>query len=558
MNDPRMENLRRAAGITRQQSQAIMNQLNSMNDEEVNLLLSENEELRDFISVDADKDNSGIVVNYTNQPQNGNTNQITFQAPWEGNLSVGGAMSPQTMNLFQSNGLFGNIWNWGQMDKRVQVYNQHPGMRLYNINPYYFLDENDLMDYYTALEQQREKDENLKYVFCRLGAREDGSKEALEWAEQFKFKPADDIVKEQYEARQRAEEERRKELYGEDGTRTVYGVYDANGYRLQRACAFKVVNLATGEVVKEVKYRKDENGQSYEIHSMTEDRKLAYEIQQLHNAFYQDARFKEVFRRLFNQDYFGNIAKWEGWKQAGLTKAQMYTLYEDERVDWKKHEKLINRALMAASYSREKFNDILRKCCHCELDYANKSSFFSLSYDFERDLHYKRLTSTPEEMQNDPMVHSKLQQEYEIKRKLFMDKVNSGNLGCNMMMDANYHPTFPKPNIEQLTLEDFNKPENQVMYTQIVTPEIATPNMFIPDNKSNDKPLSREEILAMNGVKLDANGQVIPQQRTIGYMTVDDDTGQIISQQEFDVEVGHQGNSANNDMTDEELINAGF
>ena len=229
MNDPRMENLRRAAGVTRQQSQAIMNQLNSMNDEEVNLLLSENEELRDFISVDADKDNSGIVVNYANQPQNGNTNQITFQAPWEGNLSTGGAMSSQTMNLFQSNGLFGNIWNWGQMDKRVQAYNQHPGMRLYNINPYYFLDENDLMDYYTALEQQREKDENLKYVFCRLGAREDGSKEALEWAEQFKFKPADDIVKEQYEARQKAEEERRKELYGEDGTRTVYGVYLSKG-----------------------------------------------------------------------------------------------------------------------------------------------------------------------------------------------------------------------------------------------------------------------------------------------------------------------------------------
>jgi hypothetical protein len=41
-------------------------------------------------------------------------------------------------------------------------------------------------------------------------------------------------------------------------------------------------------------------------------------------------------------------------------------------------------------------------------------------------------------------------------------------------------------------------------------------------------------------------------------MTVDDDTGQIISQQEFDVATGHQGNSANNDMTDEELINAGF
>lgn len=556
-NDPRMENLRRASAVTRQQSQAIMNQLNSMNDEEVNMLLSENEELRDFISVDADKDNSGIVVNYANQLQNGNTNQITFQAPWEGNLATGGGMSPQTLNLFQTSGLLGNFWNFGQNDKRVQVYNQHPGMRLYNLNPYQFLDENDLMDYYMMLESQREKQENLNYVFCRFGARADGSQEALDWAEQFKFKPADDIVREQAEARRKAEEERRKELYGEDGTRTVYNVYDANGYRLQRSFNFKVVNTETGEVVKEVKCRKDENGQSYDIHTISEDRKLAYEIQQLHNAFYQDARFKQVFARLFNQDYFGNIAKWEGWKQAGLTSAQMYTLYEDERVDWKKHAKLIDRALMKASYSREKFSDILKKCVHTELDFANKSNFFGLSYDFERDLHYKKLTSTPEEMQNDPMVHSKLQQEYEIKRRLFMEKVNSGQLGCNMMMDANYHPTFPKPNIDSLTIEDFSKPENQVMYTQIVTPQIATPNMFIPSNPEN-KPLSKEEILAMNGVKMDENGQVIPQQRTMGFMTVDDDTGQVIAQQEFDVATGNQGAVASNDMTDEQLMDVGF
>lgn len=130
-NDPRMQNLRRAAGVTRQQSQAIMNQLNFMNDEEVNMLLSQDEELRDFISVDADKDNHGIVVNYANQPQNGNTNQITFKAPWEGNLSsVGrGAMSTQTMNLFQQNGFFGNVWNQN-IDRRVMMYNQHPGMSL--------------------------------------------------------------------------------------------------------------------------------------------------------------------------------------------------------------------------------------------------------------------------------------------------------------------------------------------------------------------------------------------------------------------------------------------
>lgn len=559
-NDPRMQNLRRAAGVTKQQSQAIMNQLNSMNDEEVNMLLSQDEELRDFISVDADKDNRGIVVNYANQPQNGNTNQITFKAPWEGNLSsVGrGAMSPQTMNLFQQNGFFGNVWNQN-IDRRVMMYNQHPGMRLYNINPYAFLDERDLEDYYNMLEQQREKEEGLTYMFFNLGIKSGiATKEDAEWIEQFKFKSADDIVKEQAEARQRAEEERRKELYGDDGTKTVYDVYDANGYRLQRSISFKVVCLETGEVVNEFKCRKDENGQSYEIHTMAEDNKRNYEIQQLHNAMRQQERFNQTFARLFNQDYFGNIAKWEGWKAEGLTDAEMYTRYEDERVDWKKHEKLINRALITASYSREKFNDILKKCCHCELDYANKSNFFSLSYDFERDLHYKRLISTPEEMQNDPAVHQKLQQEYEVKRRVFMEKVNSGNLGCNMMMDINYHPTFPKPDIQSLTLEDFDKPENQVMYTKIVTPQISTPNMFIPDNKSNPASLSKEEILAMNGVKLDANGQVIPQQRTVGFMTVDDETGEVISQQEFDVAVDTQCKAADDSMTDEELMAIGF
>ena len=549
MNDPRMVNLRRAAGVTRQQSEAIMQQLNAMDDNELNALLSEDEELRDFISVDADNGGGGIVVNYSNQPQN-QQSQISFNPPWEGNLSVGGGMTPQTANLFR-NSLLGNYWGMNQADKRIQMYNKHPGMKLYNINPYQFYDDIQLEDFYFALEKDREKEESLKYVFLRFGARIDGSQEALDWAEQFKFKPADDIVREQAEQRRKFEEERRKELYGDDGSKTVYDVYDNNGYRLQRALPFEIVDISTGKVEKKVTYRKDENGQSYEIYSVTDDRKRAYEIQQIQIAFYQDMRFKQTFAALFNQNYFGNIEKWERWKESGLTQAQMYELYENERVDWAKHAKLVERALMTASYSREKFNDVLKKCCHCELDFANKSDFFSLSYDFERDLHYKSLISSPEEMQNDPLVHSKLQQEYEIKRRLFMEKVNSGDLGCNMMIDANARPSFPKPNIDSLTLEDFEKPENQVMYTQITNPEISTPNLFIP------KP-NKQQILEMNGVKLDKNGQVIPQSRTIGYMTVDDDTGQVISQEEFDVAVGNQGNVASNDMTDSQLEEAGF
>jgi hypothetical protein len=89
------------------------------------------------------------------------------------------------------------------------------------------------------------------------------------------------------------------------------------------------------------------------------------------------------------------------------------------------------------------------------------------------------------------------------------------------------------------------------MYTQLVTPEIATQNKFIPDNKS--KQLSEEEILAMKGVKFDANGNIIPQSRTYGVMTIDDDTGQVISKQEWDMTEDTTCRQASNDMSDEEL-----
>lgn len=554
MNDPRIANLRRAAGITRQQGNAIMSQLDQMTDEQVNSMLDQNDDLRDFISIGADGNNGGYVVNYAEQPQNKKEETISFQAPWEGNLSSVQNGGPQIMGgFYQQNNLFGNFW-MQQSDPRVQEYNKHPGMRLYNINPYAFYDAQMLLDFYNHLEEERANQENLTYMFASLGARlNDNSQELVDYAEQFKFKPADQIVQEQIEARQKAEEEKRKELYHEDGSpKTVYDVYDSNGYRFQKVSGFTFECITTGEVLIDYKPRKDENGQSYEIHTLTEDRQKAYKEQQIRMAAAYAARFDEMFARLFNADYFGNIAKWESWHREGLSDSEIAKRYEDERVDWKKHEAIINRALMSASYSREKFHDILAKCCHCDLDYANKSDFFSLSYDFERDLHYKSLISTPEEMENDPLVHTKLQQEYEIKRKMFMDKVNSGNLGCDMMMDAHYHPTFPKPNIDSLTLEDFNKPENHVMYTQIVTPHLATPNLFIPDNTQSQQP-SREE-LARLGVNLDENGQPIPSERTVGFMTVDDDTGEVLSQQEFKVPIdGQQCASASDDMTDDEL-----
>lgn len=540
-DDPRMKGLVDTAAATRAEQEAMVRELAKYSDEELNLMLDEDESLREFMSIDADRDNGGVFINYANQPQN-QQQTISFQPSW-----ISGCQQQQQVPQFYN----GFAMNWGQQDKRVQMYNKHPGMRLYNLNPYQFYDDIQLEDYYNYLENQRAMKENMDFVLARIQYKISGDQKDLEWAEQFKFKAADDIVKERIEAQRAYEEKRRIELYGEDGTKTVYGVYDANGYRFERSVSFKVRDRESGEIVLEVNRKKDENGHSYEIHSIADDRKEAYRRQVMQQDAIRYQQFNRVFASLFNDAYFGNIAKWRKWDEMGLDWGQKMKLIEDERVDWAKHEKLIQRALMTASYSREKFSDILKKCCHTELDYANKSTFFSLSYDFERDLKYKSLISTPEEMENDPMVHQKLQEEYEIKRKMFMQKVASGNLGCDMTIDAHARPAFPKPNLDSLTLEDFDKPENQVMYTQLVTPEIATQNKFIPDNKS--KQLSEQEILAMNGVKFDANGNIIPQSRIVGVMTVNDDTGQVIAKQEWDMTQDTTCRQASNDMSDEEL-----
>ena len=78
------------------------------------------------------------------------------------------------------------------------------------------------------------------------------------------------------------------------------------------------------------------------------------------------------------------------------------------------------------------------------------------------------------------------------------------------------------------------------MYTQTVTPELATPNMFIPP----DLEMTKEQMDKLN-IRLDENGNVLPQKRVIGYMTVDDDTGEVLSQHEeevIDFDTGSENN----------------
>ena len=549
--EERMANLRRASAMTRMQDAQIQNTLSGMSNEQVECFIDQNPDVAEMLSISADSDNSGIVVNYANQPNN--QQEISISPPWETNFSVAG--QPQgRVNLFQvgSNPATGMSFNYGfgmnSNDERFKKYT--PGMKLYGINPYNFPNANQMIDYFNMLEKQREFAQNQQYGWALISARTVGTQEMLDWAESLKFKPADQVYKEMEESKAKAEQERIKAMT-EEGNDVVYDVYDVNGIRLQRACDFSIINKESGEVISEVVHKKDKLGQSFTVHTQVEDRKQQYELQQMYTQIANYNRYVDTFAKLFYKQYDDNKNRWQRWKDAGLSTAEQYAMYEDERIDWVKHQKLLERALRTASYSRDTFRDILSSCCHTELDYSNRSDFFSLSYDFERDLHYKTLISTPQEMNNDPMVHQKLQQEYDIKRKMFMDKVMSGNLGCQMATDAHYHPTFAKTPIDQLTLEDYNKPENQFMYTETVTPEIATKNMFIPENMSG---IMTKEKLASMGVQLDENGQVLPQQRTIGTISIDDDTGQVLSQQEFDL--GPQtGASASDSMSDDVLKN---
>lgn len=550
--EERMANLRRASAMTRIQDTQIQNTLSGMNDEQIECFIDQNPDVEEMLSISADSDNIGIVVNYSNQPNN--QQEISISPPWETNFSV--TNKPQgRVNLFQvgSNPTNGMSFNYGSStnynDERFKKYT--PGMKLYGINPYNFPNANQMIDYFNMLEKQREFAQNQQYGWALISARTAGTQEMLDWAESFKFKPADQIYKEMEESRVKAEQERLKAMTEEeDGivNNVIYGVYDANGIRLQKTCDFSIIDKKSGKVITEIVHKKDKLGQSFTVHTQVEDRKKQYEIQQMYAQINNYNRYVDTFAKLFYKQYTDNKERWQRWKDAGLSKEEQWAMYENERIDWGKHQKLLERALKTASYSRDTFRDILSSCCHTDLDYSNRSDFFSLSYDFERDLHYKTLISTPQEMNNDPMVHQKLQQEYDIKRKMFMDKVMSGNLGCQMATDAHYHPTFAKTPIDQLTLEDYNKPENQFMYTETVTPEIATKNMFIPENMSG---IMTKEKLASMGVQLNENGQVIPQQRTMGIVSVDDDTGQIISQQEFDI--GPSGASASDAMTDDEL-----
>lgn len=532
-----LDNLHKTAASTRvqaaeQEKEYMRNQLAQYQDEELlRQLEQEQYEAEKQGKIIGDGGSDGIIVNYANQPNNG----FSFQPTWNTN----GTMNPTMGNTCMGNGpmQFGGYgqmpYNPFQQDERVIVYNQHPGMRLYNLNPYAFYDADYLLDYYNYLESERQKHQDLNYVLMRAGARCcDNNEEMEKWVEeQFKFIPGDELVTRQNEIRAKAEKEWKKKMYGFDPdefkdenapkSSIIYDVYDANGYRFEKSFSFKIYDIETGEVVKEVNRRKDELGQSYEIHTIAEDREQQATIQRFNMEMNASYAFKQTFARLFNaeRNRWGNM--WDTWKSNGYSWGDIYREWENERVDWERQEALINRALQISSFSRKQFHEIIHD--FCPLDWEHRPRFFSLSYDYARDMRYKELTSSEEELKNDPSVKQRMTEEFNLKRKLFMEAVENGRLGCDMMECANKIPSVPKPCIADLTLEDFNKPENKVRYSNTLHPELDLGDAFIPKTNSGD-------IAAMRalGINVDDNGNILPLRREYTHEVLDDN-GNVIS-----------------------------
>lgn len=524
--------LHRAAADTRMQAAQIDNHLNQMDNQAVLDYMNTNPDLVEFNEgIVVDDTPNTIVVNYANQPNN--TQEISISPPWEMNFSAGAAGQ---VNLFQvgapaNSGMsFYNPYAMKQDDERMKQYT--PGMKIYGLQPYQFITAEQMVETYEALEKQRKEECDRQYFFAKMQAKMNPDNPSLaEYAETLKFKPADEVYKDRMEEQKRQQEEmerEEKELY--DDNDIIYDRYDASGNKYIRKPNIKIVDNE-GNVVFQTNNPKDKHGVSYGKVNIQEERARAYKEQKLQMELYKYQKVMELYGKALQEQYEKNMAKWKAMDEAGCSLTEKMIRYEDDRIDWEHNGKVVDRMMRAGSYSRKTFRSIMDACYNTEIDYMSRSKVFSLSYDFERDLHYKSLISTPEEMSKDPLVKQKLSQEFELKRALFLNKLQNNNtMATDVSLGATDKPALPKPNIYSLTLDDYKKPENQIMYSQMDNHALSTQNMFIPN--------------------VDSPPQiVVPEKRTLGTVHFDEATGQTINTESI-VDV--------NGMTQEQMLSKFF
>lgn len=469
-------------------------QAKNLTDEDIDRFIEEDPEAAEYIVFGDQGTNAQpeqVAYNYNNMPNN-SVSDGTETPPWiAGSMQQNnGGYTPMYPQQQQSYWTYGNNPYYNSIDDRYKVYNENKGMKFYNLNPMKFMNGSYLKEYYDFLEAERKKAMDQNLAWAKYFGRGLSQEEYNRLIEMNTFKPADVIV-EEFE-RQKAEFERQQREIMQ-----ARSPYDENGYRTTIAVDF--VN-EKGEVVETIESRK--------IH-VNEDKAKQYErekeIRESNKIMQQLADF--IYIR--NTEYARHQKMYEDAKNTGKSPLEVAWEIQNEHFDFRRSSNRIMRAMITKGYSKERYHKILDDCCSTEINYDNRSNVFSMSYDFERDIHYGAL----ENKTNDDIMVNKLKREYDTKKNIFMSKVQTGDFWVQTRLDATYHETMPKPRIDTLTKDDYEKPENNFKYTEVTDPRLEDQNVFMPD-------VNMSELIQQMSKMPVAPGSL---GREVGHVHIDDD-----------------------------------
>lgn len=474
VSEERMNRLRQASEQARKDMEKIEAKINTMSQKEIDdteamMYAMEDPDIEYYTSIGDDGynqspnavDNSTMKVNYNNMPQN----TITY------NNNVSQNIQPNI------NTIYNNYHQPVYPDK----------YRFYNLNPRYYFDAKEMEDHFEALEAERKRvcdnqlgmamfSVKLAYTLRHDAEEYEAGKKQAE--DMYKFIPAEEIMKKRREEEQKLYAQRQKNPLDNPNYE-----YNERGMRKQKEIIFSLdeIDLETGEVTTVYTNADnvlvDEDGTPVSYHSILQDRQEAMQTMFINNAIAMSDMRDVQIANILRNNWLQTQQQHAIWKAQGKDVNEEY--YKSQ-VDYKANERRIKRFLSTIGYSKERFEDLLHKCCNTDLNYNNTTNVFRMSYDMARDLHLANMLKTPEEMAIDKKVTDRLKEEYEIKRNIFINKVHSGNLRCDTSYNGRASKNIlPKPNIDQMTLEDHFKPENMTPYAKIENPQYYTENAFV-------------------------------------------------------------------------------
>lgn len=505
VDQERLNGLLEASKRNRESAARIDSYVDTMTDEEVDEALEyysslENEERKGF-TVIGEGDSPKISVNYRTMPQNELVTERVLPKVQE---------APSQDIMYQP---------------PQQQYKEEYGF--YHLNPRNYYSWEQMDEHFKELEDERKKKCDLDVYLQMIGVRAEAiieHKPLEEYQEeidainkQYGFVPAKELM----EARRKQQ----MELMNNNNNSQNWlddpsYKYDERGIREQTTIVFSLVKIhedGKREVVytNKDKVQRNEKGEAVVYKSLAEDRMEKME---------KISRENEIAKAHAKQEATANIARWyyldaqrrhARWREEGKNVMQAQLDYEFERK-CKSAENNLMKFIdkQTDTYKKEDFYKILNSCCDTSLTYSNTSKVFRINYEFARDIHRLNLMKTPEEMENDQRLMDKLKEEYELKKRDFMEKVLSRNLRCDMTNLCREKPTFPKPNIDEMTLEDHLKPENNISYTHFEDPRHEMKSMFADEWTEEEKAKIRDV--------LDENGRPKVLKRTITTCSLDD------------------------------------